>query len=101
VQPIVRHRAGAVGATRLREFVLVMGKDQVDTAAMNIEDIAEIGGAHGRALDMPAGTSAAPRTFPAGLVTGGLLPQHEDERALLGGGDGDARAGPQFVELAM
>ena len=100
VQPVIRHRARAMHATRLREFVLVVRKDQVDAAAVNVEDIAEIGGAHRRALDVPARASPAPWAFPARLIAGRLLPQHEIERALLVGIDGDARAGTLLVELA-
>src|SRR6266851_8588461 len=85
-------------ASRLRDFVLVVRKDQVDAAAMNIEDLAEIGGAHGRALDVPARTSPAPWAFPSGLIAGRLLPQHEIERTLFMRIDGNARARPLLVE---
>src|SRR5215212_2988792 len=77
-----------------------MRKDEVDAAAVNIEDLAEIGRAHGRALDVPARASPAPRALPARLIAGGLLPQHEVERALLVRIDGDPRARPLLLELA-
>src|SRR6185312_16739120 len=74
VHPDVRHRGRAVRAARLRDFVFVVRKDQVEAAAMDVEDIAEIGRAHRRALDMPAWPAATPRAFPARLTGGGLLP---------------------------
>ena len=67
---------------------------------MNIEDVAEIGRTHGRALDVPARTSPAPWTFPARLVAGRLLPQHEVGGIFLVRVDRDARAGQLLIELA-
>ncbi len=100
VHPVIRHHGRAVRAARLGEFVFVMRKDQVEPAAMDVEDVAEIGGAHRRAFDVPAGTAPAPRAFPARLVVRRLLPEHEVGGILLVGIDGDARAGQLLVELA-
>src|SRR3979490_903952 len=75
VHPVIRHHRGTVRATRLRQFILVMRKDEIETAAMNIEDIAEIGSTHRGALDVPAWAAPSPRTFPAGLIVWRLPPQ--------------------------
>src|SRR5665213_1306537 len=77
VHPVIRHHGRAMRAARLGDFVLMMRKDQVEPATMNVEDVAEIGRGHRGALDVPARTSPAPRTFPARFIDGRLLPQHE------------------------
>src|ERR1035437_2022772 len=97
VHPDIRHGRRTVRATRLCNLILMMRENQVDAAAMDIEHFTEIGGAHGRALDVPARTSPAPRAFPSRLIAGRLLPQHEVERALLVRIDGHARTRPLLV----
>ena len=47
--------ACAEGAARLRDLVLVVRKDEVDAAAVDVEGLAEMLPAHRRALDVPAG----------------------------------------------
>ena len=54
VHPIVRHHRRMERAARLRDLVLVMGKDKVDTAAMDVEGLAQMLPRHRRALDVPA-----------------------------------------------
>src|SRR5258708_32360275 len=78
----------------------MMREDQIDPATMDVEHIAQISGAHRRALDVPARPSPAPRTFPSRLVARRLLPQYEVGWILLVRIDGDARARPLLVELA-
>src|SRR5579885_1610858 len=56
VHPVVRERL-ARRSFRLRDFVLVMRKDQVLAAEMDVERIAQILHRHGRALDVPARTT--------------------------------------------
>src|SRR5689334_547899 len=51
----------------LCDLVFVMRKNQIPPAAMDVERLPQIFRAHGRALDMPARTSGAPRTFPSRL----------------------------------
>src|SRR5690606_909764 len=58
MHPVTRHRRRAVSAARLGNLVLMMRKDEVQAAAMNVENLAEIRRRHGRALDVPAGPSA-------------------------------------------
>src|SRR5207253_905226 len=48
----------------LRDFGFVVRKNVVDTAAVNIELIAEQGGSHGAALNVPTGSAAAPWAIP-------------------------------------
>jgi len=55
-------------------------------------------GAHGRALDVPAGTAGAPGGFPGGLACLGVLPQHEVQGVLLGRIHFHPFTGPQVVQ---
>ena len=41
-----------------------MGKDEVDAARMDVERVTEVGHAHRRALDVPAGPAGADRRVP-------------------------------------
>ena len=117
VHPDIRHALAAEGAAGLGDLVLVVGEDEVDPAAVNVERVAdrvvalqpaaerlqELGHRHGRALDVPAraaGRCDAGRARPAGLVRLRRLPQHEIHRVALVGGDVDARAGQHLVERA-
>ena len=54
----------AVCPFALGDFIFMVGKDQVLAAAMDIEGLAEIFPAHGRAFDMPAGAARSPGTVP-------------------------------------
>src|ERR1700744_5190784 len=78
--------ARAVARLGLRNLVAVMHGDVVFAAAMNVEPRAQILRRHRRALDMPAGKAAAPRTVPFHLPRGAgrtEFPQREVGRALL------------------
>ena len=101
MHPHVRHDMRAVCATGLGDFVLVMWKDEVEPAAVNVENVTEVAAGHSRAFDMPAGTAAAPRAFPAGLVVGGKLPQHEIAGVLLVGIHRHARARLLLVQRTL
>src|SRR6202034_3988015 len=70
VHPVIRHNRRVEGATRLRDLVLVMGKDEIDAAAVDVEDLAEIFPRHRRAFDVPAGTAG--RSDAGGRRPGGL-----------------------------
>src|SRR3546814_9107357 len=52
VQPVARENLAAMRAGRLRDLVLVVRKDQVVTAAVNIDGLAKQRFGHRRALDM-------------------------------------------------
>ena len=101
MHPDIRHHVRAVGAARLGDLVLVMREDQVQPAAVDVEDLAEIATAHCRAFDMPAGPSAAPGAFPARFALGRELPEHEVPGVLLVRVDGDAGARLLLVERAL
>ena len=65
VHPDLGQRMIVMGAFALGDLVLVMGKHQIDAAAMDVEGLAQIFARHGRAFDVPAGTAAAPGRIPA------------------------------------
>src|SRR5215472_12409845 len=68
MDPDIGHDLRAVSAGRLRHLVLMVREDEVDAAAMDVEDLAEKRGRHGRALKMPAWPAEAPGAVPARLV---------------------------------
>jgi len=91
----------AAGAFALGNFVFVVRKLQVGTAAVDVERLAQQRAAHGRALDVPARPPGAVRAGPlhfGGLVGLGRFPEHEVERVALVVGHGHALAGAQLVE---
>ena len=61
----------------LRDFVLVMRKDEVFAASVQIESVSQFLHRHGRALNVPAGTSRPDRTLPERLPRLGSLPKGE------------------------
>jgi len=75
----VRDRRVAVCALGLGDLVLVMRKDVVDTARVQIETLAKVFGAHRGTLDVPAGKTGAPRRIPGegGTARLRLLPERE------------------------
>src|SRR5262245_66293175 len=77
VQPIAREGLAAVAAGALRELVLVVRKQQVDAAAVNIDRFPEVRGRHRRALDVPTGPAAAPGAIPTDDLGARRLPPHE------------------------
>ena len=60
-----------------------MRKGQVDAAAVNVQRVAQIFERHGRALDVPAGTSRPDRRLPEMLAGFGSFPQGEVARVVL------------------
>ncbi len=100
MHPVTGELGLRVGATALRDFVLVMREHQIDPAAVNIEGLPQILLAHRRAFDMPARAPVAPRAFPARNVFCRRFPQNEICRVLLVGGDFNPRAGDLFVAVA-
>src|SRR6266849_75225 len=77
VQPIARERLALMCAYALRDLVLVVRKDEIEPAAMDIESFAEKRLGHRRAFDVPARSAASPRAFPARQIRCRRLPQHE------------------------
>ena len=54
-----------------------MGEDQVLTAGMQVDGLAQVLAGHGAALNVPAGAAVAPGAFPVGLAGLGGLPDGE------------------------
>ncbi len=80
----VSHRGLAITRYILCNFTLVVRKEQVQTSSMDIKLQAQILGAHGRALQVPARITIAPFGRPAhdmGRI--GLFPQGEVQRTSL------------------
>ena len=65
VHPVVRHRGRAVRAARLRDLVFMVRKDQVETAAMDIEDVAEMGGGSWPSIRYASPAGRGPTGFPS------------------------------------
>ena len=63
VHPELGHRF-AVARFALGDLVLVMGENQIEPTAVDVERFAEDAPAHGRALDMPARSAGSPGAFP-------------------------------------
>src|SRR5262249_54630724 len=69
---------------RLRDLVLVVREDEVEAAAVDLEDRPERVLGHHRALDVPTRPTAAPGRVPGGVLTGLVrLPQREIPSVLL------------------
>src|SRR5215211_7219988 len=83
VHPDARQRPAARGL-RLGDLVLVVREDEVRAAAVDLEVDAEDRLGHGRALDVPARPTLAPRGVPPGVFALlAPLPQREVLRRLL------------------
>ena len=94
MQPEPRHRL-AVSAFALCDLVLMVRKDEIKPAGMDVNRLAEHGLRHCRALDMPARPPLAPRTIPArlcGLARLRSLPKRKVRRVALARIDLDPRA---------
>ena len=57
VHPDIRHQRLMKRAARLRDFVFMVRKDEIDAAAVDIENLAEMAPRHRRAFDVPARTA--------------------------------------------
>ena len=86
-----------MGAFALGDLVFVVRELQVHAAGVDVDGLAQVGGGHRRALDVPARAAAAPGGLPAGEVFAGGLPQHEVARVALVRRHVDARAGQHLV----
>ena len=100
MHPDAREGDAAVGAGALGKLVLVVGEDQIDAAAVDVDALAEMDFGHRRAFDVPARTAPSPGAVPArlGFVRG--LPQDEIGRVLLVGRDLDPGAGDHLLAVA-
>ena len=82
VHPVFGKRF-AVCRLRLGNLILVVGKNQVLAARMNIYLLPQVLLAHHRALDMPARSSLAPGRLPERLALLLRFPEHKVQRVLL------------------
>ena len=83
VHPVV-HGVVATSSHRLSYFALVVREHKVHTAAVDVEFLAEVFCSHGRALQVPARESVAPRRRPAHNVLGSsFFPESEVGRIVL------------------
>ena len=101
-EPVVHPVVGELLAGQafgLRDLVLVMRELQVFAAAVQVDGLAQELLAHGRAFDVPAGTSFAPGGIPGDLVGRLLrLPQGEVQRVALLFPFGDAGTDFQVLD---
>jgi hypothetical protein len=67
---------------RLRDLVLMVRKDEVHAARVQVERIAQVLDGHHGALDVPAGAAGADLGVPEGLALLGGLPQGEIARVV-------------------
>src|SRR3546814_11714727 len=74
VHPQARHLRGAVGAAALRDLVLVVREDEIEAAAVDVEDLAQVFHRHRGAFALPAQAAAAPGALPARLLPPSPLP---------------------------
>ena len=98
VHPVLDERAPAGCALGLRDLAIVVRKDVILPAGVDVELLAEVAHGHGRALDVPAWKAAAPRAVPLHDVLRILLPEREVVRAALFRINLDARAGVELFQ---
>src|SRR5579872_4617170 len=79
VHPCPGERTPAGQALRLRTLRFVVAELEVPPAAMDVDLVAEVAHRHGRAFDVPAGTTGAELRRPRRLVGGRPSPQGEVE----------------------
>ena len=97
----VAHDLATGCAVALSAFVLVVREPQVDSAGVDVDDVAEQRQAHRAAFGVPAGEPGAPRGVPDQLraLLGRLLPQCPvGVEALCWVGFGHAVSGAQLGE---
>ncbi len=99
VHPVLRERL-PVARFRLRDFVFVMWKEQIEPAAVNVERLPEVLHAHRRAFDMPARTTGSPGAVPCRLARPGSLPHGEVGRVAFAVAGFDASSRQHFVDAS-
>ncbi len=78
VQPVLREVV--TGALGLRDLVLMMREHQIQSAAVDVERLAEVEHRHRRAFEVPSGPARTPRCGPRRLARLGGLPEREVPR---------------------
>src|SRR5207237_4918918 len=103
VQPEARERLSRSGLA-LRDFVFVVGKDQILPAAVHVEGGPQVPLRHRRALDVPPGPAGSPGTLPGDalrLARLRRLPEREIQRVPLALARFDASAREEIVQVAL
>jgi len=77
----------------------VVGEDEIHAAAVDVQR--QVGFRHGRALDVPAGTSLSPRAFPVRFARLGRFPDGKVERISLLLSGSDTRAGKHIIDIPV
>ncbi|RIK33046.1 MAG: hypothetical protein DCC52_04170 [Chloroflexi bacterium] len=85
----------------LRDFVFVMRKHDVKTAAMQINLFAVLFQIHRGTFNVPAGATRPPRRIPRGFARFGRFPQRKIHRVFFALVHRNARARFHFVERTM
>src|SRR4029453_14549451 len=98
VHPVARKRLARAGFG-LGDLALVVGKDEIFAAAVNVERRAEVFHRHRGALDVPARPAGPPRALPRGLPGLGGLPEREVAGIALALVHLDAGPREQIVEV--
>src|SRR5580658_10099130 len=98
MQPISDERLAGEGLG-LRDLIFVMRKDEIDSAGVNVERLAQILHGHHGTLDVPARAAHAEAFVPARLAILLSFPQNEVASVgLIVFVDIDARAGADAAE---
>jgi hypothetical protein len=96
------HVPVAEGGLGLGDLVLVVGEDVVDAAGVEVDDLAEVTGGDGGALDVPAGEAVTPGAGPLEVAAGlGGLPEGEVALVALEGVRLDAAGGLKGLGLLV
>ncbi len=100
VQPVL-DKGFAGRPFALGDFIFMMGEDQVFTAAVDVESLAEVLYAHRRTFDVPAGTPRAPGGFPGRLSGFGAFPQGKVHGMAFEFSRRNTGAGAHFIHIAL
>src|SRR5439155_20335355 len=96
VHPVAGEGLGCGIGFGLGNLILMMGEDEIISAAMDVKSHPQILQGHRRALDVPARPSPSPRAVPVGLSGFGVFPHGKIRRMPLMLPGLDPRAGPQL-----
>ncbi len=100
VNPEPGERSVSEERFRLGDLILVVGEDQVGASAVDVDCAAEVVGAHGGALDVPAWASVTPWARPGWLTRLGCLPKGEVKWIVLALIDLNSRPGTEIVGIS-
>jgi len=101
VDPEASQRHAPMGTAALCDLILVVREDEIETAAVNVDRLAQVRPDHRGAFDMPARAAPSPRRFPADDALPARLPEHEIGRIALVGRDLNAGAGDHRLPIPL